>query len=286
LFQKKNKENTYEIELEFDLKNLPQKFTTIAAIDIKQGDVLSDIGFTSSIKTYNDTNCTVASNKFILGHKFYTKIELTDMIINAENITCNTYKIKQTKNGNTEVTDMKAELKYAFMQKSPMITNAAGNEVKEVNKHICGAELESHHFHVSVDGYDTVLETEILIEYDQTNTRRHLLQIPLSKASMFDDMGEAEVGASAEYSDEDMAFREAKREPDQDDMTCEMFVEPESVKAVGAALDLENSSILLTMSLCVLIVGALGFAFGYAQQKGKQYQAIPDNKSSLLVELE
>lgn len=290
---KQYKEDTYEIELEFDLKNLPQKFTTIAAIDIKQADVLADIGFTSSIATYNDSNCTSASDKFILGHKFYTKIELTDMIIDAENITCNTYKIKQTKAGNIIETDLKAEVKYAFMQKSPMVINA-GKEVKDINKHICGAELESHHFHVSVDGYDTILETEILIEYNQANTRRYLLQIPLSEASRFDDeimessyMKEIGLGASgATYSDEDKQFREAKREPDQDNMVCPMFIETESDKAVGAALDSDSTNLVLTMSLCILIVGAMGFAFGFAQSKGKQYQAIPDKTSSLLVELE
>jgi len=290
-YPRKYKENTYEIELEFDLKNLPQKFTTIAAIDIKQGDVLSDIGFTSSIATYNDSNCTVANNKVILGHKFYTKIELTDMIVDAENITCNTYKIKQTKNGNTEVTDMKAELKYAFMEKKVIPA--------QKNTHICGAELESHHFHVSVDGYDTVLETEILISYDQTNTRRKLISIPLSKSMLDDEMWDVEVGMSddgieevgvgiAQYDHTDQEFRNTKRAPDQDDMIVNLFVETEKSTAVGAFMDQDSSKLFLSMSVCILIVGALGFVFGYTQQKVKgrnSYREIPDNNTSLLVEL-
>merc|ERR1711972_876757 len=174
---KQYRENTYEITLEFILRGTGEKFTSIAAIDIKQGDVLSDIGFTTDIKSYDDEACTKANNKFILGQKFYTKISLSDLIVKTNNITCNTYKIKQTKNGVTTTTDLKAEVKYAFMEKKA-----------ELNNHICGAELESHHFHISVDGYDTVLETEILITYDQTNTRRKLIQIPFTD-EMFDAAG-------------------------------------------------------------------------------------------------
>merc|ERR1711874_788607 len=78
-------------------------------------------------------------------------------------------------------TDLKAEAKYAFTE-----YNRTGNT------HVCGAELESHHFHVSVDGYDTVLETEILIAYDQTNTRRHLVSIPITKNMWYDEVWDAE----------------------------------------------------------------------------------------------
>jgi len=214
------------------------------------------------------------------------------MIIDADTISCETYKIKQTKDSKTSVTDMKAELKYAFVQRKHPTAK---------NTHICGAELESHHFHVSVDGYDTVLETEILITYNQTNTRRQLISVPLSEA-MWDDeimnvmedefgLGDddfVEVGVATQYDETDLAFQNAKRAPDTDDMTCDLFVEDEVAKAaeVGSLMNPESSKLFLTMSFCVMVVGALGFIFGYSQSKGDSYQKIKDSNAGLLVELE
>merc|ERR1712176_1729112 len=90
-------ENAYEIDLEFTVRGTGEVFTTTAAIDIKQGDVLTDIGFSHSITPYEDEDCTVQTSKFRLGQKFYTKIELTNLIVDTNNITCNTYKIIQKK---------------------------------------------------------------------------------------------------------------------------------------------------------------------------------------------
>jgi len=258
----KYKENTYEIDLEFTLRGTGQKFSTTAAIDIKQGDVLSDIGFTSAITPYEDKACTVQTSKFRLGQKFYTKIELTDLIVPTTNITCNTYKIKQTKDGKETVTDMKAEAKYNF------------EEIKSTtpaNSHICGAELESHHFHISVDGYDTLLETEILIEYDQTNTRRELIQIPLTKdlweaAGYNSEDFEDQLG-SAEMSEEDLEFQNTKRSPDLDDMVVEMWVEAE--KSVGITISEETVSSMQQILMISVVLAGAGYAFGYFQRKYK-----------------
>jgi len=247
-------ENTYEIDLEFTQRSTGEKFTTTAAIDIKQGDVLSDIGFTSTITPYEDKECKVQTSKFRLGQKFYTKIELTDLIVNTNNITCNTYKIKQTKNGQVTTTDLKAESKYNFEE----VAQTAGS-----NKHICGAELESHHFHVSVDGYDTVLETEILITYDQTNTRRMLVSTPLTK----DYFEEAALAEAAALDDEDMKFRNTPRAPDADDMTAEMVIEAESTKQVAAVLYTGTKYKLAHLGIIAAVVALSGFFYGYFKKK-------------------
>merc|ERR1712228_863309 len=94
------------------------KFDSVVSIDIKQADVLADVGFTTEIDTYADSDCTTPKEKFILGSKFYTKVKLSNMIIDAASITCNTYKVKQTKGTTVTTTDMKAETKYAFIEKS------------------------------------------------------------------------------------------------------------------------------------------------------------------------
>merc|ERR1712187_457832 len=94
-YPKKYKENAYESDLQFTSRGTAETFTTTAAIDIKQADVLADIGFTSSIVPYEDEACTIQQSKFKLGQKFYTKIVLTDLIVPTTNIACNTYKIKQ-----------------------------------------------------------------------------------------------------------------------------------------------------------------------------------------------
>merc|ERR550537_1852132 len=102
--------------------------------------------------------------------------------------------------------------------------------------------------------------------------------------------GFEEVGVGAtEYDDEDKLFRETKRSPDQDDMVVNLFVETESAKgaAVGTFMDTDSTQLFLTMSLCVLVVGALGFVFGYSQTKYSSfYTEIPDNYNSLLVEMQ
>merc|ERR1711972_354253 len=116
----------------------------------------------------------------------------------------------------------------------------------ELNTHICGAELESHHFHISVDGYDTLLETEILITYDQTNTRRKLIQIPFTE-EMFDAAG---------Y---DLT----------DDMVVEMFIEAN--KAVGSLFAINEKAMKSFQNLFMvgIVVGCAGFLFGYVSKKFK-----------------
>jgi len=280
---KQYRDNTYEIEFEFSMFVIGNKFTTIAAIDIKQGDVMDDIGFTSNIATFKDANCTLSSNKFILGQKFWTKITLTDLIVDAETIVCNTYKIKQTKNGALETTDLKAEVKYAFEQK-PAVSNSV----------ICGAELESHHFHISVDGYDTVLETEIVITYSQTRRiRRKLVTIPLSgnrfgaayeklnlksfaedpQALFFDhdiqlNKEEMSIG-DVKPNEIDQAFRNAERSPDTDDMIVKLWIQTEDSVATNI-LFLESNGMIQNL----LILCAIGSIFIWVYKRMDERKAI------------
>jgi len=251
-------ENTYEIDLEFTLVGTGETFTTTAAIDIKQGDVLADVGFDASIDAYKTKECTGEKMKtFSLGQKFFTKIVLDNLVVPTTNITCNTYKIIQEKDNQEIVTDMKAETKYNFVELKSTVPK---------DSHICGAELESHHFHVSVDGYHTTLETEIEIEYDQKNTRRHLIRTPLTR-DMLQAAGyyenEVEVG-SAEFSEEDLMYQNTKRAPETDDMVLEMFIEAE--KSVGILSGEENATLRQILFMSV-IIAALGYTFGYFRGK-------------------
>jgi len=261
-------ENTYEIDLEFTQRSIGQPFTVTAAIDIKQGDVLSDIGFTADIVAYEDEECKVESVKFRLGQKFYTKITLQNLVINAATIKCNTYRIIQEKDQQETITDMMAEAKYAFVE-IPSNT---------INTHICGAELESHHFHISVEGYHTRLETEIEITYEQGNTRRKLIQIPLTRqmleaAGYYDIEYETAIGMS-DLSEEDLEFQNTKREPDTDDMVVEMYVEAE--KAVGIIFGEGTSSSFGQFLMISVFIAGLGYAAGYFRTKSS------DNYTSLI----
>lgn len=251
---KQYKANTYEIELEFTNVGTGEIFTTIAAIDIKQADVLDDIGFTSALTTYDDQACTAAATTFMLGQKFYAKVALTNLVVNTASITCNTFKIKQTKNGAVTTTDLKAETKYNFEE-----------VVQTGNNHVCGAELESHHFEVSINGYDTLLETEILITYDQTNTRRLLISMPLEKGA---GPEEGEVQLASVLDDKDYMFRNTPRAPDIDEMTAELYIEAEGSEEVADVL--MNSSTkwkVLNIAGLFSLVGAAGFVFGYFSSK-------------------
>jgi hypothetical protein len=136
--------------------------------------------------------------------------------------------------------------------------------------------LESHHFHVSVDGYDTLLETEILIHYDQTNTRRKLVQIPFTKdmweAAGYDMEYEYELGA-AEMSEEDLEFQNTKRAPDQDDMVVDLYVEAE--KAVGVFVSERTMSSLGQMLMLSAVVAGAGYAFGFFHTKSQEADYSP-----------
>merc|ERR1712079_304821 len=137
--------------------------------------------------------------------------------------------------------------------------------------HLCGAELESHHFHVSVDGYDTILETEIIIDYDQTNQRRKLVRIPLTRDMLYEAgylNDETQVG-STQMSDEDLAFRNTKRAPDEDDMVVNLFIDPEE-KSVAFSVSKETMSTVKTLTMVGLLIGAAGFTFGYLSKKYKK----------------
>lgn len=265
------KDDTYEITLQFDNRDIAQKFSVIAAIDIKQGDVLDDIGFTSAITLYKELAATTPATSFHLGSKFYSLITLSNLIVNTHNITCLTYKIKQTKGGLSTVTDMKGENKYKFVEQKHAL-----------NKHVCGAELESHHFHVSVDGFDTQLETEIEIHYAQTNTtRRRLISIPLSKA-MFDDPEEVGVGASdtgAQLDKTDKEFRETPRTPDTDDMIVKMYIDAEYQLAEW--MSKQTSQTFMMMMFCFMVVASFGFGYGYQKSKARSYNSIPDAREPL-----
>merc|ERR1712060_1010006 len=131
---------------------------------------------------------------------------------------------------------------------------------------------ESHHFHISVDGYDTLLETEIIITYDQTNTRRKLIRVPFTEemfnAAGYDLTDEWALGESVELSEEDLAFQNTKRAPDTDDMIVEMFIEAD--KAVGSLFASESAmKSFQNLFMIGIVLGCAGFLFGYVSEKFK-----------------
>merc|ERR1712226_1601433 len=146
-----------------------------------------------------------------------------------------------------------AELKYNFEQQKHAL-----------NQHICGAELESHHFHINVDGYDTQLETEIEIVYEEGTVRRQLISLPLSESS-FDLEDEFDVGNGAQLDEIDMEFRNTPRAPDTDDMIVKLYIEAEAQIAEWIAKD--TSQTFMIMLFCFMVVGTFGFGYGYQQSK-------------------
>merc|ERR1712062_788337 len=102
--------------------------------------------------------------------------------------------------------------------------------------------------------------------YDQTNTRRHLISVPLTKSMLEDEIfdmredEEVELGG-AEFDETDLAYQNAKREPDTDDMVTKLFIEAEDVQnvEVGEMQFIQESKTIFTLLLCVLFVGSIGF---------------------------
>jgi hypothetical protein len=152
-------DQNYNIGVEFALLHGLGSFVADVTMSIKQADVLGDIGFTTDLKLYTDDKATTESSSFDLGQTFFAKIDLSDLIVNTETITCSSMKIEQTKAGVTTETDMITDPIYNFAETSPGL-----------NSIMCSAELSTkgtEQFHISVDGYDTDLIVGLTVTYVQ-----------------------------------------------------------------------------------------------------------------------
>jgi len=124
---------------------------------------------------------------------------------------------KQVKDGVETVTDLKSDAKYQFFEIA-----------QSGNNHICGAELDSPHFHTSAEGYESVLESEIVITYKQgeiTKTLRRLLTYDLQRGNFWEDE-EFSVG---DMDAEDELYKNKARKPDTDLLECEFEVGEEGL---------------------------------------------------------
>merc|ERR1712062_156240 len=165
-----NNGEPFTITITFTSKS-GETFAVDTTLEIKEADVLGTVGFSADMKIYNDEACTSRAEKVNLGAKFYAKIVLTDLVFDTNSIACDTFVVKQVKDGVETVTDLKSDAEYQFVEIA-----------QSGNNHICGAELDSPHFHTSAEGYESVLESEIVITYKQgeiTKTLRRLLTYDL-----------------------------------------------------------------------------------------------------------
>merc|ERR1712062_967854 len=172
-------DSAYDIALEFKSRGADYTFQSIASIDIQQADVLADIGFDHKLTTFKDQACTEANTNFNLGDFVYVKIELSALVVEPKKIECKLMHVVQTKEGKPSKTDMKEkkdgsdEYKYNFYQGA-----TSSNTV------ICGAELESHHFHLFSEGYYTSFVIQIEVSYVEGTQKdivveRRFLSIPI-----------------------------------------------------------------------------------------------------------
>jgi len=213
--------------------------------------------------TFSDRKCKHPEDKFKLGQRFWAKIQLENVVVNAKSITCETFKIHQTKNGVTDTTDM-METKYKFQETT--------DDEDAVNEHACSAELEATHFHKSVDGYDTLLESNIKIEYVQghTQTRRLLLNVP---QDMMQNQYEFAVG-DISLDMKDKMYRNAKREPDTDNLKLGLTLLDTDISDAFQTLQTADDSYILNYASYIFAVTAiLVFCYliteSYCQSKRK-----------------
>jgi len=166
-------QTSYDIPIEFSLKKNLGTFVTFAKVNVKQADVLGDIGFGANAALYKDAAATQTATSFQLGDKFYIKITLEKAAVDAASINCEKLTLTQTNDaGAKKATNMK-EAQYNFMENQSAL-----------NTVICGSELAGTGFYARVDGYHTDLEIIVKVNYKQgkqadiIRLRRRLIAAP------------------------------------------------------------------------------------------------------------
>jgi len=166
----KKSDGTYEINLVFDQKEGLPSFIATAEITIAKSDVLGEVGFDTEITLWEDVDTVgVPFNenyKFQIGERFWAKIELSSLIVDADNIDCTEFIVTQYPEEadvgidpaiDGGVHDMMNNDVYKFQNHATTLPNTA----------IFGAELEVETFYLSVGGVKSELTVGLSITYKQ-----------------------------------------------------------------------------------------------------------------------
>merc|ERR1719461_1029924 len=159
------------------------------------------------------------------------------MVADAQSIDCETMAIEITRpDAPLQITNMKQDA-YNFVE-----TQAGTNTV------ICGAELESPHFHASEAGEHTVLKIDIKVNYvqgTQTDVRRRSLAIP---------MGSQEEALASE-----------ERPADTDSLMIEFdIIDPELELGALESMMAEKLFYGKRFALLMLVVGAAYVGYNHS----------------------
>jgi len=213
----------YDITLEFaTIANT--KFQSTATIFVEQADVLDTVGFDATLELYQEKECTNKKTTFYMGDQFFAKVSLSNLVVDAATITCDEFNITQANpvTNAIEHTDLKADAKYNYQE-----FNFTGNA------HVCSAEIESPHFHRTVEGYDTNLLVDVVITYESGTVRRRTLslEVPMNAEQLEEtDLGDEVLDV---FEDEDSVgdkmlddyYSGLKHGPGSKDLSVQMFIE-------------------------------------------------------------
>jgi len=273
-------QDKYNMKLTFTSADMPShKWSANVGIDIEDADVLADVGFGADMKTCKDKKCTATQDKFRLGDRFWANIKLKDLAVNATSIICETFVIKQTKDGKEIPTNM-MESPYKFKE-----TKASEDEL---NEHSCSAELDATHFHKSVEGYDTLLETDIKIEYVQGHTQTRRLLLNLAPQGMMKDQEymdeEISVGSSDMDMTDEMYKNTPRKSPDTEGLSMSLTLldmdASDALKTVEGIVD----SNLNDYSAYIILAAALCFVLMTIRMYSKSSKSKAENDFRLLAE--
>jgi len=189
----------YDITLEFAQLATTETFDIVATINLVLSDVLGDIEYTGEMEMYRDRALTDKATTYPVGEMFFAKITLSNLVVDAQTITCSSFQIKQTHNDVEELTDMKED-SYLFEEFTP---------TGSTNTHVCAASLLAPKFHKSTQGLDATLLATVTVEYVQGYQQRRILQINLNNY-----FKEVDVGVSGE----DEMYASLERAPDTKDL--------------------------------------------------------------------
>jgi len=178
------KSTSYDITLRFKDKNSAETWEAIAAIHIEAEDLMTEVSFETDVSLYSDQQCLNSATTFKRGAGLYTKVVLSEEIVEIESIACSKFIVKQYSNPKIDGADALVEKhmivendRFSFTQTKLQDSNT--QDIK--NTLVCGVELDSADFYVSKEGYPTELSIEVTVTYkkDKTTIRR-ILSVPVA----------------------------------------------------------------------------------------------------------
>jgi len=203
-------------------------FLATAEITIVQSDVLGEIGFDTQISLWEDVDASGVpynpNTEFQIGEKIYSKIEVSNLVVDTDSITCTEMIVTQYPEEADigidpalpdGVHDILNNAIYKFEKRATTLKNTA----------VLGFELDIDTFYLSVAGVKSVLDVGLEVTYKQGTQERLRVRRILHSDNSWE---ETAVGA-----DDGIDYSKLEREPEQTTLSAEFGILGHAENMVG-----------------------------------------------------